>query len=262
LTVKDEQLAPAEREAYALRYERELLEPRSHRLDELRDSYTNFPRTVFVIGCGPSLTKQDPALLSNRVCITTNSAHLWLGREPGPIGAAVCTDTARFLELCRGGLLRMSRSRVFAQPSASGFRTKRSAEAWFRNMHANRDWIPLPGCGPHRWPVKAKTPTFRPDIGLESCGKSVIFSGIQMAVYMGAARVVLLGVDMDYSGPQQHFRDGISVRKAAKDVYEQHSRDAFVEFRRVMDARGVPLLNATEGGRVDVLERVRLEDVV
>jgi hypothetical protein len=49
---------------------------------------------------------------------------------------------------------------------------------------------------------------------------------------------------------------------ARKDVYGHAARDAFVEFRRVMGARGVPLLNATEGGRVDVLERVRLEDVV
>lgn len=208
-------------------------------------------RRVFCVGSGPSLLQQDPGRLRGEIVASTNAAIRWLrsgGIEPS---FSVCTDRLRLLEL-QGEL---------AEPLfifSTGVKTRRDAKRFIRTCREHPSWLPIQGTS---WNASGREPTFDPIGGVEHCGKSVIFMAVQLAVWMGASSVVLLGVDMNYSGTVRHCTTGLQPRKVSDDLYERHSRPAFVAFREALAARGVEFLNATEGGRVDVLPRARFEEL-
>lgn len=91
-------------------------------------------------------------------------------------------------------------------------------------------------------------------------GNSVIFLAAQIAVHLGCNPVILLGVDMDYTGPVKHFHES-KVWTPPTD-YERDAKPWFVRFRDDMAALGVEFLNGTDGGRIDCLRRVDFKHLV
>lgn len=93
-----------------------MLDAQRGSVEFLRDAAAG--ETVFAIGCGPSLQRQDPALLRGRPVITTNSAHLWLpeAQRSEPLCGA-CIDSLRLLEMHASGHLGAVRSRLIVQPN-------------------------------------------------------------------------------------------------------------------------------------------------
>lgn len=85
-------------------------------------------------------------------------------------------------------------------------------------------------------------------------GNSVIFMAMQVAAYMGCRQIILLGVDMDYSGDEKHFH-GQKIFTPPME-YERDAKPWFKLFRHQFETRGIHLLNGTIGGKVDVLQRV------
>jgi len=95
-------------------------------------------------------------------------------------------------------------------------------------------------------------------------GPTVVFIALQIAYYLGFKEVYLLGCDSTYSG-KSHFdglpapfkRKGKSEKKhwelvfksyeVCKDVYEKDNRK---------------IINCTVGGRLEVFERKKLEDII
>jgi hypothetical protein len=93
-------------------------------------------------------------------------------------------------------------------------------------------------------------------------GYSVIFHAIQIAFYLGARRVVMLGVDMNYTGnPAKDY--GITRNDVPHFLinYDEHGKPMFEFFVRELQRLNVEFLNATPGGRVDCVPRVSLETV-
>lgn len=244
---------PAFVEAYQKRYRDECL-PRAGQIEALRGAAAG--QTVFCIGCGPSLLQQDPGLLRDKRVICTNVASEWVCDSGASVLASIVTDSGRLIEL--SGKLSSLDHPVVVCPT--GFRHRAQAHMWFGLLRQHPLWIPLRGRGRFGFTMRG-LPSFRPDEGIEHCGKSVIFAAMQLAVFTGAARVVLLGVDMDYSGARKHFTR-VPQRVVSPDLYDRDARPMFEHFRNELASRGVELVNATEGGRVDVLRRVRLADVV
>ncbi len=214
---------------------------------------------VFCLGNGPSLLSQDSSLLEGCNVISTNYGFRYLEkcRQLGKVFNLV-TDSGRLLELV--GDLSNSPFPSFVAPSALTNEWMDSIDNHHRlvilNMMQRFD------CGPKGWNVDyvAKIGS---DFGLmnhlDSCGYSVIFGAIQLAYFVGASTIVLLGVDMDYSGATKHFVDGV-VHLNPKYQYELHAKPSFIEFNRVLGSFGVRLLNATQGGRIDVLDRIPLDE--
>lgn len=90
-------------------------------------------------------------------------------------------------------------------------------------------------------------------------GYTVTYTALQLAVYMGFSEIFLLGCDCDYSGEKQHFVDyGIKVT----DNPEQRMTIAYKAAREYADAHGIKIFNATRGGKLEVFERVNLDDVL
>lgn len=216
---------------------------------------------VFCLGNGPSLLSQDCSLLEGCNVISTNYGFRYLEkcRQPGRVFNLV-TDSGRLLELL--GDLSNSPFPSFVAPS-------QLTEKWMSCVDKQHRLVVLDtkqnlelGCS--GWNVEPK-----PEIGsdfqlsrcLDHCGYSVAFAAIQLARFLGSSTIVLLGVDMDYSGATKHFVDGV-VHLNPGYQYEVHAKPSFIEFNRILGSLGIRLLNATQGGRVDVLDRISLDEAV
>lgn len=107
--------------------------------------------------------------------------------------------------------------------------------------------------------------------------RTIIYSAIQVAAYMGFSEIFLIGCDHDYlqdisRTTNHHFykeEKGISD----KEHLEQFTRERwFFEYYmrwkqyRLMNeyaqSKGIKIFNATNGGMLDVFERVNLKDIL
>ncbi|WP_062519121.1 hypothetical protein [Demequina silvatica] len=97
----------------------------------------------------------------------------------------------------------------------------------------------------------------------------VLTAGVPMALHMGASRIVLVGCDSNYtSAAGSYFYE--SDQHASKTTrpsqliatWEQGGEGplGYAVVRRELDRRGVPFLDATVGGSLDMLERITVEE--
>ena len=107
--------------------------------------------------------------------------------------------------------------------------------------------------------------------------RTVIYSAIQVAMYMGCKEIYLIGCDHDYLTDtsrvtNHHFykeEEGISdaehlsyftTERWFEEYYFRWKQYRLI--REYAQQKGCNIFNATEGGMLDVFPRVRLEDIV
>ncbi len=90
-------------------------------------------------------------------------------------------------------------------------------------------------------------------------GHSITYNVMELAVYMGFKEIVLLGVDCDYSKAVNHIK-AYSVQTDLNAAYLM--RESYKVARKWTDEHGVKILNATRNAKLDVFERVNLEDLL
>lgn len=92
-------------------------------------------------------------------------------------------------------------------------------------------------------------------------GYSIIFSLMQIAVYMGFKEIYLLGTDCNYKQEKQHFMETGHIDPYAMNAGERliyvHSK-----FKEFADNHGVKVVNCTRGGMLEVYPRIALEEVL
>lgn len=94
---------------------------------------------------------------------------------------------------------------------------------------------------------------------------SVTQAAIVCAMYMGFSEIYLLGVDNNYLGKKQHFKetagaDDMSIEQAVKS---QRANNWGYEFiKKIADGQEVKIFNATRGGALEIFPRVNLEDIL
>ena len=107
--------------------------------------------------------------------------------------------------------------------------------------------------------------------------QSVPVMAILIAMYMGCAQIYLLGVDVDeiWTREYKHYYDDEILRNhnaVSEDgrvtmplvelftIYQQLWQQ-FTDLKRIADANGVEIINATAGGALDVYPRAHFEDL-
>lgn len=104
-------------------------------------------------------------------------------------------------------------------------------------------------------------------------GFTISYSMIQLAIYMGFKKIYLLGMDFSmpfykdkygfthYSGDvKAHFDGGDSINKPILNKYSY--KYAFENARKYCDTHGIVIRNATRGGKLDVIDRIALEETI
>lgn len=202
---------------------------------------------VFIIGSGPSIKYTDLTLINGSTVILLNNAIRLLDHFSPARSYLMISDHLRAVEL-------REECRVRAI-----------------DCIATTDKVLNPTVSPLIFgaPYIFVMPKFvsRPDGALQVAasfgfsdepakgvylGKSVAFPAIQMAWYMGATTISLVGIDMTIGGKVSYFDTAIRSNWSAFD-YPRDGRPHFAVMRDCLRERGCILRNLTVGGVLDVL---------
>ena len=228
------------------------------RLKQLKNRHLG--ETIFCLGNGPSLNQQKLDLLDGKIVLLTNRAFQLLDRFRPGIAYNVVGDVHGFNKIGDS---------LMARPETAFVSCHLLAEyALKREYCSDKHLYLMPA---FKWqrnagiiqPQVLSSTGFSRDITHRIyLGYSVIFGAIQIACYLGARRVVMVGVDMNYTGDpaKDYAMPRNDVPNWTMD-YEVHAKPMFEFFVRELKRLNVEFLNATLGGRVDCVPRVSLETV-
>lgn len=107
-------------------------------------------------------------------------------------------------------------------------------------------------------------------------GYGVIYTMIQLAAWMGIRRMLLYGIDHNFSLPKDYVKPGVKVTHGGEDNHfianyrDQGEKWAppnpprieagFWQARQYCESHGIEIYNCTRGGRLEVLERRSLDE--
>ena len=222
-------------------------------------------RRCFVIGNGPSLARTDLTKLADEVTFATNGFFLkmpeldWKPTYYVVEDHLVGEDRADELTALEGSTKLYPASLAYALPADP-------STIYFD--HRPRKSFP----DGFDFSFDAETNTWT--------GGTVTFTCLQLAAYLGYTEIYLVGVDADYAIPADAALSGAGRVKAidmASDDPNHFHPDyfgkgkrwhepnveimlaAYEEARRATEARGVSIVNATLGGKLEVFPRIDYE---
>lgn len=90
---------------------------------------------------------------------------------------------------------------------------------------------------------------------------TVTYVAIQLAMYMGFSKIILLGVDCNYvkGSTSNYFFQEHSEDHSCHN--ENHMITAYKVAKEYAETKGVKILNATRGGMLEVFERINFDDI-
>jgi hypothetical protein len=223
-------------------------------------------KRIFVIGNGPSLTVSDLEKLEKELTIGTNKIYLcfpdtkwrpkfYCSEDPLMLSKleylkTVLPDNMKKLLPSKPGILRQL-------PNAITF------------LLIKKKFYEVP-----------EHPRFSENALLGIYwGSTVTYTCIQLACYMGASEIYLLGVDLDYtvhrdqeSGDSIHVSDGLHTNHFHPD-YDKIGEKYFppnlnrhkLAFEAVLNytkQSTVKVFNASRGGKLDIFPRVDLDEII
>lgn len=94
-------------------------------------------------------------------------------------------------------------------------------------------------------------------------GTSIVYSCIQLAAYMGFKDIYLIGVDCNFKGKIRHIGEyDESEVLIYADEAQKNLIKTFKVVKGYLNERKINLYNATRGGNLEVLPRVKIEEVL
>ncbi|WP_416672048.1 FkbM family methyltransferase [Egbenema bharatensis] len=231
------------------------------RLKALRSQFKDRKR-AFVIGNGPSLNQTDLNLLRNEVTFGVNGIFLKFKDTDFRPTFYVVED--HLVAEDRGEKINQIQGPIKLFPIYLGYCLNEGDDTVFYNHIPRRSY-------PHGFDfsMDASEHTY--------AGCTVTFSCLQLAYYMGFKEIYLIGVDCNYEIPKDveekeeysvkildmktsdpnHFDpDYFGKGYRWHDPQVDKMRGAYQEARKVCEANGVTIYNATIGGQLEVFPRV------
>jgi hypothetical protein len=222
-------------------------------------------KRIWVIGNGPSLNETDLRPLKNEITIGTNS--IFLNKENMGFNVThyvvedylVAEDRAEEIAAMKGPTKWFGNYLQYALPKAD--------DTLWTNVSV--DYRQFKG-----WPK------FGRDAGrIAFCGGTVTYLCIQLAYYLGASEVVLVGVDHSYVVPDDEPLEGHTLTSTRDDVNHFHSdyfgkgkrwhlphvdrmELSYIQANKVFAHDQRRIVNATKGGMLEVFERADYDELV
>jgi len=221
-------------------------------------------RRVFVIGNGPSLNDTDLAPLRDEVTIGSNGIFLLFDRMGFRPTLYTVEDT--LVAEDRAAVINGLRGMTKVFPNDLRYCIERDADTVFINF-----------CRPGYVGFPRFSDNFERRV---YWGGTVTFLNLQLAWFMGASAIYLVGLDHSYRKPvagdavvgnvissgsadDNHFHpDYFGPGFRYHDPMVERMETGYRKAREFLEARGCPVFNATVGGRLEVFPRVSLPEVV
>lgn len=231
----------------------------SDSIRSLKDSWNQ--SNVVCVGGGPSLNETNLKLLNGQKVIGVNAAYKLMDQIVPSDFILMLQDLFRFKAMEKD--LEEFKHKLFV--ANAHFHEDENHPAWLDPKNKNH-CVFMPAT---EWQWRDESISLETDSkdGFSNdparhlfCGYNVIFSAIQLAAYLGAKKIVCIGIDMDYSGKVSFFPGVKNIWPEFS--YETHAKSMFIVLRDALATHGVELINATPGGKVDVLKRMTLDEAL
>lgn len=234
----------------------------SERILDFKDRHSG--KTCYIIGNGSSLRADDLDLLQNEFTFGVNKIFHIFDKTSWRPSFYVCVDNRALIEC-------FMKMKSYTMPlffDTGICELKSSFESnVFPILNRQRFYV-------NRF-SKNRSPKFSDDCSnFIEAGETVVYNAIQLAVYMGFKKIILLGVDCNYSnvfdgrGKVINMSNEVAYFSKELDVKNENTANiigqinAFRSAKLYCDAHNIKIYNATRGGKLEVFERVNLEEVL
>lgn len=217
----------------------------------------------FIIGNGPSLTREDLSLLVNEKTFAFNRIYQMYQYTDWRPTYYMVTDSSITQKMNTEEVRELDTKYAF-------FRSKKLVQK-YGNQNAHQ--ILLKGVAAVN-KRRAITRNLSEDVSQYfSIAQSVAIQALELAFYMGFKEIYLLGIDHNYTveidinGKKHTNKNVASHFKEDSDkspcfIYKDALTKEFEICKRYADQHGVKVVNVTRGGKLEVFERDTLEHVL
>ncbi|EKN69388.1 hypothetical protein BABA_10021 [Neobacillus bataviensis LMG 21833] len=222
---------------------------RYEKLKELKNKHTG--ERCFIVATGPSLTINDLEKLDHEFTFSMNSICLafqetdWRPTYYGIQDIGVFNKFEKYIE-------ELDVECKFI----SDFISKQKPipdDSFIYPHHLLNHTIPHP---------KYRTKFSDDAFAVVYDGYSITYSLIQIAVYLGFKEIYLLGADCNYaSNMNHHFKEYGIVDPTFLSAGDRMI-SAYLEAKKYAEKNNIKIFNATRGGKLEVFERVNLDEVL
>lgn len=211
----------------------------------------------FVIGNGPSLTKEDVEKLQGEVTFACNKIFT-LGEK--------CIPTYYFMH--DPVLLPENFDEAKKLQTTKFWGVHKNTEKFLRKADVSGDYVYYV----RKNPLKNEMSVSEDASKYVTSNGSVAYAMLQFAFYMGFEEIYLLGFDHNFSKIEVEGKE--IINQSVTDHFANYNdvvtgfvnvdklTRGFVEAKKNAETHGIRIFNATRGGKLEVYERVTLEEIL
>lgn len=221
-------------------------------------------KRCFIVGNGPSLKADDLTMLKDEYCFAANRIY-YIFEQTSWRPSYYCAQDIDVIKDCADKLDVMPSNckRMFIISDCKKYLSK----ALLNNQKMTLFRA--------KYVAAHKERIFSDNIkNYISGGGTITYAAIQIAVYMGFKEIYLLGVDHNYAATS--FKDGNINKEDVQGSYfkgmptnikitrpnTDNATISFIRAKEYCNEHGIIIKNATRGGKLEVFERITLEEIL
>jgi len=85
-------------------------------------------------------------------------------------------------------------------------------------------------------------------------------AAINLAIHLGAKRIILLGYDMGRHNKESHFHEGYPTKVTADNIYKNQFLPAFDAISKDIKGKGIQIFNACPTSKLGVFRKITIEE--
>lgn len=223
-----------------------------HRLENYRNKHMG--ERCFIIGNGPSLNKEDLEKLDSEITFACNRIYVMFDNLKWRPTYYSCQDPT-IIRSCINEINNQKKLIKFIKPT--GEKKYDINDAIYFNVN-------------YSFSKNRKKPPFSDNMRLGIYdGLSVVYSQMQIAAYMGFKEIYLIGVDCNYSIDNRTINENsypdkrmYEPKKVGMPPDFEYTFKAYYSAKEYCKEKGIVIKNATRGGKLEVFDRVNLDDIL
>jgi hypothetical protein len=219
-------------------------------------------KRIFVLGNGPSLNSSDLSLLKNEISLAANKIYLMYD-ETKWRPTYYCVEDDLVMKQNFHDINNVKGSIKIFPADMLAYAPKVEDGLYF-NFIQESNYPNLPSVSSDAM------------VGIY-WGSTVVYSMVQIALYMGASEIYIMGVDFSFDVPKSHdYQKKEIVSEGEVNHFHKDYRKpgekwnlpnlaiqevSFEALRKYSDLNKTKIYNATRGGKLEKLQRVDTEDL-
>ena len=239
------------------------------RLKKYKDIHKG--KRCFIIGNGPSLRMEDLNMLKDEITFAANSIYLMFDKTDWRPNNYLCGDSYAYradYDLIEN----LDIPNKFISLSAAFKVGKLSDKVLYFKTSSDKTNIINGKIEENK--LYSFSYDITDGINYES---TVLYSAVQIAVYMGFTEIYLLGVDCNYN--HELLQDGTCKVNNINDYFDEEATKGYEKYlsigvpvyamqrawksaKEACEKVGVTIKNATRGGKLEVFERVNFDELI